>query len=362
VTAAGACCAGTKKPETGRCRVDLSVWCRREDYPKLGDAYKAALKILHGQIGTLVKDALEVHLEDLRTRGRRESTIQARKTKVNAFLGWAGRNKELKTITAKLAGQYRTEVLMRSGRALKTIKGDAAHLKAFGGWCVDAGYLDANPFERITKRLEGSTRGSDQKTKVRYWEEHELVRLLQGIKTYRGAHDPLWGLTILAMYTGCRAEEIASLELENLHLDAEIPYLHVSQGKTEASIRDVPLHPNVIPVVKELVSKRTEGRLFKTLKPGGEDSKYFHGQSKRFTTLTRKTLKIFDPTLKFHSLRHNVKTMLRRAGVADATVDQLQGWSRAGAKETYDHGLLLEQLASAIAKVRYGEAVETLII
>jgi len=344
----------------------LSAWVdAHADDPQAVDAYRTASNIIHGRVGTLTSDALKVHLEDLRTRNRRESTITTRETKVLAFLKWRGPETELKAITPKDAGRYRTEVLMRSGRALKTIKGDAAHLKAFGGWCVDAGYLDLNPFDRITKRLEDTSRGTTRGIQVRPWEPDELVALLQGIKKHRGTDDPLWGLTVLALFTGCRAEEIATLTKQHCHHLDPIPYIHVAEGKTKSSIRDVPLHPLVVPLVTKLFdsTKSTEEFIIDGLKPGGQDGKRFHGQSKRFATLTRRTLKITDESLRFHSLRHNLATALRRAGVDSDTIQQITGHAQqgSGSFQRYDHGVLLERLHEVVSQVDYGPYITQII-
>jgi integrase len=55
-----------------------------------------------------------------------------------------------------------------------------------------------------------------------------------------------------------------------------------------------------------------------------------------------------DGVLALHSTRHTWRTIARRAGVPEATINDLGGWAgQRTSSSVYDHGLLKEQLREA---------------
>lgn len=71
--------------------------------------------------------------------------------------------------------------------------------------------------------------------------------------------------------------------------------------------------------------------------------------SQWFTRFRRKVLgTATDTRLALHSTRHTWRTVARRAGVAEATINDLGGWAGPrSSNSTYDHGLLGQELESA---------------
>ncbi len=98
---------------------------------------------------TSISQALDDHLEELEKRGRRPSTINARRKKVEAFLEWLEGAGEKGQITKQRAGQYVSQALMKRSIALKTIKDTLCDLSAFFEWCSQRGQggIKVNPFQ-----------------------------------------------------------------------------------------------------------------------------------------------------------------------------------------------------------------------
>jgi integrase len=87
-----------------------------------------------------------------------------------------------------------------------------------------------------------------------------------------------------------------------------VPSLRL-QEKTAAGVRDVPIHPEIVALIAQLVSDSRDGFLIQS-----EANKYgLRGDllGKRFTRL--KTALGFGERYVFHSLRHTVVHLMRRA-------------------------------------------------
>jgi integrase len=84
--------------------------------------------------------------------------------------------------------------------------------------------------------------------------------------------------------------------------------LHIEE-KTDAGIRDVPIHPEIADLVRDLANASTDGFLI----PSETDKYGRRGDAlgKRFTRL--KTDLKFDKLHTFHSLRHTVVHLFREA-------------------------------------------------
>jgi integrase len=183
-------------------------------------------------------------------------------------------------------------------------------------------------------------------TKRRAWTDPELVRLLQGIT------GDLTTMTILALYTGCRENELAEAKLEDIHGE----YLHIPEAKSAAGVRDIPIHPVIQPLVNHLQDNSTDGYLVSGLKRGGEDNKRHHLFAKRFSY--RKKQLGFPSSVVFHSFRANYVSRLVALGTPDSTIQQLIGHeSGVLLHNTYSSGLGLDALQEVVRDVEYGKAV-----
>lgn len=170
----------------------------------------------------------------------------------------------------------------------------------------------------------------------------------------RKSDSVLANLIVFASYTGMRLEEIGRLKPEHTIFDkAGHPVgLKVEEAKTEAGVREVPLHKDLIPLFEELSAKASENDGF--LFPGGQN-KYgnrLDGLSKRFGRL--KTSMGYGGDHTFHSIRHSVTTMLHRAGVRLEILPYITGHKQQNfTLAVYSGGPSFEQKAEAITLLSF---------
>lgn len=323
--------------------------------PLIPDAHAQAIRLAHrvlaGESITLLSAQTEAHLTEIAGSIRAQTLADKRKA-LQALRDWLGADLEVTAVNRKLAGRYLTESLMKRGRAAKTTKTELSHISSCWNWMLSRGVVEENPWLRMGSSLPASKRGTEAPR--RPWTDEEVLTLLQQTPT----NDPLWSLSALAMYTGARIEELCSLKVADVDGSA----LRIREGKTAAAVRMVPIHRAIAPLVKQLVREASDGWLIPGLLPGGRDQRRSAGASKRFGWHIRHHLKLNDPALTFHSLRHSFLHRCEIGGVPQPTAALLVGHSRGDSLtyskpgHGYSPGLPLPELAKAIEKVTYGAA------
>lgn len=135
-------------------------------------------------------------------------------------------------------------------------------------------------------------------------------------------------LIALGAYTGARIEELCQLTKAT----ASGGVLSIGKSKTEAGIRDCPIHPAVAPLVARLIAASKDGFLV----PSTARNKYGNRSgplSQRFGHL--KTSMGFGRSHVFHSTRNTLATVMERAGVPEGVAADIVGH----AKKTLTYGL-----------------------
>jgi integrase len=165
-------------------------------------------------------------------------------------------------------------------------------------------------------------------------------------------------LPLIAVVSGLRQEEIAQLHLEDIrkvdgHLVFDINARPPRKLKNRNAVRKVPVHSTLLRLglLEHIKSVRDAEAtlLFPNLKPGGADERLGHAY--------RKDVGLYRKGLDFHSLRHTTTTMMQRAGVPIAAIDELTGHATPGETARYSHGLTMDQLASGIEAIKIDLAV-----
>jgi integrase len=131
-------------------------------------------------------------------------------------------------------------------------------------------------------------------------------------------------LVPLALYTGCRIEELCALRLENVLDDR----LRISEGKNDSAVRDAPLQLIIRPAVACLRAAAIvdgDGFLIPGLRPSGRNAKRSHEPSKAFGRFLRRVLPGTEGELDFHSLRRSLSQRALSAGVLPVINDLLVG-------------------------------------
>lgn len=253
--------------------------------------------------------------------------------------------------------------------ALRTVKRHFSALSSLFRWAIQEGLADANPFIGFT--FPSALRANEQRD---MWSEEELKALFttpvwqgclsHGRRTTPGSliiKDEKYWLPLIALYTGLRQEEIAQLRQEDIrkvdgYLVFDINNRPPRKLKNRNAVRKVPVHSRLIALgFIDYAAEQKEACadvLFPNLKPGGLDDRMGHAFSKWFARY-RRDLGLYRKGLDFHSFRHTTTTMLQRAGVAIAAIDELTGHATPGETARYSHGLTMTQLADAIERIRY---------
>lgn len=252
----------------------------------------------------------------------------------------------------------------------RTVKRHFSALSGFWRWAVTEKLAVDNPFTGFT--FPSALRANEQRD---MWTAEELAQLFAtpvwtgcltaGRRTTPGdlvIRDEKFWLPLIAVYSGLRQEEAAQLHLEDIrkvegHLVFDINGRPPRKLKNRTAVRKVPVHSELVRLglleyIKEQQSAGSE-RLFPGLKPGGADQRLGHAFSKWFARY-RQDVGLYRKGLDFHSFRHTATTLMQRAGIGIAVIDELTGHVTPGETARYSHGLTMEQLSSGIEAIRIG--------
>lgn len=220
--------------------------------------------------------------------------------------------------------------------------------RSFWGYLQDIGKADPErqPFvlpnfaKKATAKSNGSSKGGDG------WipfEPTEVVALLNAA-TEKGDHQ-LADLIRLGMYSGARIEELCSLKAD----DCTEAVLKITDSKTEAGIREVPVHSLLVDVVKRLKEASTDSYLISGLSFNKYNDRS-NAIGKRFGRL-KKSLGFPDKKV-FHSIRKTLVTLLENAGISENLAADIVGHE----KPRITYGLYSGGATLAVKK----EAIELL--
>lgn len=293
------------------------------------------------------------HLASIEQDGLKKSTLLKRKRFIEEFTAWGGSRLDPRRVTVGRAVEY-TDYLrsLDPTKVSPRVKKDAlTNLHTFFEWLKDhRRVLQSNPFHGLSKQIEGRRSAVGVR---RPWTRAELVKLLSGLNPA----SRLWTAVVLALYTGMRVDEISGMEVK--HVDHES--LFVQKGKNDNSIRHVPIHPVIAPLVATLAATSYDGYLISGITPTGYDKKHGVYISKRFS-IQRPNLDLTDPATTFHSLRHNFTSAAENAEIPETTVALLTGHKRQNITfGRYSEGREWTGLVNAMARITHRSEVDDLV-
>jgi integrase len=166
--------------------------------------------------------------------------------------------------------------------------------------------------------------------------------------------DKLATLIRIGAYSGARIEELCALEVANVDDHA----FRIADSKTEAGVREVPIHAAIAPLVKRLCEESDDGYLLSglTFNKYGDRS---NAIGKRFGRL--KANLGYGPKHVFHSIRKTVVTLLEDRGVSENLAADIVGHEKPRITYgLYSGGASLPTKTQALALVAYpGTTVKT---
>jgi integrase len=221
-------------------------------------------------------------------------------------------------------------------------------LKQLWVWAIGHDHLGKkaqNPWEFP----RGLRRSVNNRAQIRQdYTPEEFSKLLKA--TTRGSKEG--DMIRLAIATGCRADEIATITTRQVREDGS--GFNVLQGKSKNASRFIPVVEDARALLQaRLGAHSTSGRLFPEwpIRPASGKAA---AVSQWFTRFRRKVLgPDTDGRLALHSTRHTWMTVARRAGVDEATINDLGGWAGPRASNSaYNHGLLEEAQGMVWAELK----------
>lgn len=171
----------------------------------------------------------------------------------------------------------------------------------------------------------------------------------------------LYWLPLIALFTGMRSGEIASLQTTDIRDVEGISCFRLSDPrklKTAQSARDVPVHPELrrlgfLRFVNDcLRAGRTD--LFPDIRQNGK--KYRSSEFSRSFRKVLATAGLNDPALSMHSFRHTFAHALVRLQVPVTVAEALQGWGNSKPRNMFAHyggRPPMSQLAETMAHVSF---------
>jgi integrase len=209
-------------------------------------------------------------------------------------------------------------------------------LKRMLNLAVKWGLLEKNPADNQDKFKEGPLR-------ERYLSKEELPKFLKALEE----EDDRLSVAALRMllYTGCRREEIMSLQWENVRLDEERIFLPITKNGRS---RTVHLNGRAKNVIQELLIRkdqetRTRGSEYVFPSRQGTKKGYIYDLRKPF----EKACQIAGiENFRIHDLRHTFASMAVSSGADLYIVQRLLGHQDIAMTQRYAH-LAADDLKSA---------------
>jgi integrase len=260
----------------------------------MGEPRAATLAAIAWGQGTPISALVEDYLREKAFRPR-QAHEYART--IRGFEGWLQEEAKLagtvESVTRRAVADWRRDTLIRPSIHPKTANRAISSLSSFWRWLEMQGHVQGeSPWRGMSLAKgkaapNGATTGQPRSAEKRAFTDPELAALLTAEDTSPLLRDGMR----CALLTGTRIEELFSIRVGDLKLTEAIPYIDLKGSKTEAARRTIPVHPDLM----ELVRRRAKGKapeawLFDDLREVPEGSIVERSQpvSKAFTRLRRR--------------------------------------------------------------------------
>ncbi|MER9022418.1 tyrosine-type recombinase/integrase [Mesorhizobium sp. M0815] len=267
----------------------------------------------------------------------------ARKLTKQNVLDW--KDASLKTLASKTVG----DVYLASVRTV---------LK----WAVNNDRLETNVAENVRIKVSKKQRSREQGFTL-----DEAVEVLKVARDHQPKHSAnpqtreapettaakRWS-PILCAHTGARIAEITQLRKQDFRYENDVPVVRIrpDAGSVKAgNYRDVPLHQQLIDLgFMDFVNRAADGPLFYPASKKKDGTLPARTVAGRVSDWLQDKEVIPEGVSPSHGWRHRFKTVGREIGIADRTLDAIQG--HAGRTSGDDYGdVTIAAKAAAIARL-----------
>ena len=273
--------------------------------------------------------------------------------------------------------EFKNEINKEEKISDKTISDRLSLFKSFLKFCRKKQYIVSN-FDDI---IEPPSASNMKQIKILPYTDKEIEKLFTSPLILETRYDSkqfhLFWVSIIALYTGCRLNEICQLNIDDIIIENGIKCFNITiendnndkkkRLKNKYSERKVPIHPFLIKIgfldfyekvknSKNYVNKwfkknnrkieiKKKGIVVKKIDSYNKNNLFFilsyttnnkHGGkvSNSFSKIKRKLFPGRE-NVRFHSLRHSFTTNLANWDVSRNTIDDLTGHRKQGEGETY---------------------------
>ena len=236
-------------------------------------------------------------------------------------------------------------LIKHEGLSSKTVRCRLSPCKVYWEFLEIKGYVNTNPFTNIN--LNNTTFKNVTQSRESFSNE-EIKHIFNEIKKISNSEPQLFQLYQIAIYTGARIEEICKIKTTEVSETS----IRIVNSKTQAGIREVPIHSKICNLINDLKLNSTDTYLIGNLKINrlGQRSAAI---GKKFGRLKTK-LGFKKGVHVFHSIRNTVITKLEQADVSESVTADIVGHE----KKTITYGLYsggssMAQKIEAIEKIKY---------
>ena len=175
---------------------------------------------------------------------------------------------------------------------------------------------------------------------------YEQIEYLWNINPENYKEDFVRDILLLAIYTGCRAEELLSIYNNKLFFDKNY---FVTGLKTQAGInREIPIHPDIKPILKKYYNFKNE---FLFMMPNGRRANYdYYLYHYKFNFIKKHDFLNHHTA---HDGRHTLRSELEKLNVKQIIINGIIGHSNENVgQDIYTH-ISVEEKLEAIKLVTY---------
>jgi len=247
----------------------------------------------------------------------------------------------------------------------KTINKGLDALHSIFRWCKKKVLINKNPAEDM--KLEEPKHGNRQSDRLPFsLSELKIIFMdspvfSSGFRPRAQVGEAAYWVPILFLYSGARPEELCQLGVDDIDCVWGIDFMRINDDKpgtsvkTDSSVRNVPLHPEVIRLGFLDYVKRMKQLGNTYLFPHIRSTKFNRSGnfSKWVNRYLRTTCGITEKRKVFYSLRHNFKDICRDSGIRDEINDRLTGHKNGSVAWSYGLGHGVKILYEELKNVEY---------
>jgi integrase len=303
-----------------------------------------------------LSEVVALYLEE-RKLDNKENTRKEKARTYADFVDLLG-DLEINLYTKAEGVQWKTHDMSRGIKAT-SINSRIGELNDLFKWAINNGHYtasDKSPVDGL--RIGKKSRLAAKHQSYEPFSNDELKTIFGTGYLQKFNKPDFYWLPIVAMFTGARREEIASLKAANVKTVDDVPCFQIEEGKNADARRLVPIHPQLIAMGFMDYAKHVQSLRMEYLFPHLKDGPNGRGKNTgRHFSDWLEVKGITDSRKVFHSFRHTVTTRLHATGANPAHVMQITGHRGEAGQTvhfgTYTHDVGLKALADTLEKLAY---------